>query len=124
MKVYLHQHTSQMCQTFLSFGHITLTLHDNTLEFTKEKLAELINCTAIKSKYSAFSAAQFLVRNSWVIKHPQTLCLKLSCLFGQLIIVDYEFSILLQSKTRHMLLFVFLALQPIVVVFSQPGSVL
>jgi hypothetical protein len=90
-----------MCQTSLSFGHITFTLDDNTPEFTKEKLVELINCTVIKSKFSAFSVAQFLVRNSWVIKHLQTLSLKLSCLFEQLKIVDYEFSSLLQSKTRH-----------------------
>lgn len=62
---------------------------------------ELINCTIIKSKFSAFSVAQFLVRNSCAVKQLQTLCLKLSCLFEQLIIVDYEFSILLQSKTKH-----------------------
>jgi len=90
-----------MCQTSLSFGHITFTLDDNISEFTKEKLVELINCTVIKSQFSAFSLAQFLVRYSWVIKHLQTLCLKLSCLFEQIIIVDYEFSILLQSKTRY-----------------------
>jgi len=90
-----------MCQTSLSFGHINFTLDDNTPEFTKEKLVEIINCRVIKSRFSAFSVAQFLVRASWVIKHLQTLFLKLSCLFEQLIIVDYEFSILPQSKTRH-----------------------
>jgi len=90
-----------MCQTSLSFGHTNFTLDDNKPEFTKEKLVELINCIVIKSKFSAFPVAQFLVRASWVIKHLQTLFLKLSCLFEQLIIVDYEFSILLQSKTRH-----------------------
>jgi hypothetical protein len=90
-----------MCQTSLSFSHITFTLDDNTSELTKEKLVELINCTVIKSKFSAFSSAQFLVRNSWDIEHLQTLCFKLSCFFERHIIVDYEFSVLLQSKTRY-----------------------
>jgi len=107
MKVYLFTFIEEFsayfrdCQTSLSFSHIIFTLDDNTLEFTKEKLVELINCRVIKSKFSTFSVAQFLVRNSWVIKHLQTLRLKLSCLFEQLIIVDYESAILLQSKTRH-----------------------